>query len=199
MREQLISFSALIEGTAEKYPQFAEQVECSDAEIFLTIPYLLVLKSSLDRGNEAVVATEVCQRFFPSLFQEPENQDPQSCYYRFKKLKDDLAQLRDEAGDSFFDFYCRIEKQILLGTITQTPAQATSAKVPEEVTQKIDKSKWKLLESQAQVIKEIGVNLTRHCPTEWNEFMIVALGIPEDEPLIFQAPPESEEATAAEE
>ena len=24
MREQLISFSALIEGTAEKYPQFAE-------------------------------------------------------------------------------------------------------------------------------------------------------------------------------
>jgi len=43
-------------------------VECSDAEIFLTIPYLLVLKSSLDRGNEAVVATQVCQRFFPALF-----------------------------------------------------------------------------------------------------------------------------------
>ena len=91
MREQLISFSQLIEGTAEKYPQFKEQVECSDAEIFLTIPYLLVLKSSLDRGNEAVVATQVCQRFFPSLFQEPENQDPQSCYYRFEKLKSDLA------------------------------------------------------------------------------------------------------------
>ena len=29
------------------------------------------------------------------------------------------------------------------------------------------------------------MNLTRHCPTEWNEFMIVALGIPEDEPLVF--------------
>ena len=52
-REQLISFSQLIEGTSEKYPQFREQVECSDAEIFLTIPNLLVLKSSLDTGKEA--------------------------------------------------------------------------------------------------------------------------------------------------
>ena len=27
--------------------------------------------------------------------------------------------------------------------------------------------------------------MTRQQPTEWNEFMIVALGIPEDEPLPF--------------
>ena len=52
-REQLISLSQLIEGTCEKYPQFKEQVECSDAEIFLTIPNMLVLKSSLDIGKEA--------------------------------------------------------------------------------------------------------------------------------------------------
>ena len=83
-REQLISFSQLIEGTAEKYPQFREQVECSDAEIFLTIPYLLVLKSSLDKGSEAAIATGLCERFFPSLFTEPENQDPQAGYYKFK-------------------------------------------------------------------------------------------------------------------
>jgi len=56
-REQLISLSQLIEGTCEKYPQFKEQVECSDAEIFLTIPNMLVLKSSLDIGKEAHVAT----------------------------------------------------------------------------------------------------------------------------------------------
>ena len=46
-------------------------------------------------------------------------------------------------------------------------------------------SNWKLLESQAGVIKEIGMSMTRQQPTEWNEFMIVALGIPEDEPLPF--------------
>ena len=50
-REQLILFSQLIEITCEKYPSFKEQVECSDAEIFVTIPYLLVLKSSLDIGK----------------------------------------------------------------------------------------------------------------------------------------------------
>ena len=29
------------------------------------------------------------------------------------------------------------------------------------------------------------MSMTRQQPTEWNEFMIVALGIPEDEPLPF--------------
>ena len=44
------------------------------------------------------------------------------------------------------------------------------------------------------MIKEIGMSMTRQQPTEWNEFMIVALGIPEDEPLIFlQDPPPEEE------
>ena len=78
-------------------------MECSDAEIFLTIPYLLVLKSSLDKGNEAQIATGVCQRFFPSMFTEPESQDPQAGYYKFKQLKEDLSQLREEAGSSFFE------------------------------------------------------------------------------------------------
>jgi len=55
----------LIEGTTEKYKQFKEQVECSDAEIFLSIPYLLVLKSSLDIGKDAEIATALCRRFFP--------------------------------------------------------------------------------------------------------------------------------------
>jgi hypothetical protein len=66
-REHLISFSQLIEITCEKYSVFREQVECSDAEIFSTIPYLLVLKSSLDTGKEAIVAREICERFFPAL------------------------------------------------------------------------------------------------------------------------------------
>ena len=73
----MISFSQLIEGTAEKYPQFRELVECRDAEIFLTIPYLLVLKSCLDVGKDAVTATQVCERFFPQLF-ALDGKDPSS-------------------------------------------------------------------------------------------------------------------------
>lgn len=37
----------------------------------------------------------------------------------------------------------------------------------------------RLLQSQIQLIKEIAHSLTRHQPTEWNEFMIVALGVEE--------------------
>lgn len=69
-REHLISFSQLIEVTCEKYSGFKEQVECSDAEIFTTIPQLLVLKSSLDTGNEAQVARDICERFFPALIKD---------------------------------------------------------------------------------------------------------------------------------
>lgn len=50
---------------------FGEQVECRDAEIFLTIPYLLVLKSSLDTGKEAQIAQDICERFFPSMGADP--------------------------------------------------------------------------------------------------------------------------------
>ena len=41
------------------------------------------------------------------------------------------------------------------------------------------------------------MSMTRQQPTEWNEFMIVALGIPEDEPLPFMQPP-TEEGEGAE-
>lgn len=59
-REQLIKFSQMIENTSEKYKEFREQVECRDAEIFSTIPYLVVLKASLDTGMEQELASQIC-------------------------------------------------------------------------------------------------------------------------------------------
>lgn len=47
----------MIENTSEKYKEFGEQVECRDAEIFSTIPYLVVLKASLDTGMEQELAS----------------------------------------------------------------------------------------------------------------------------------------------
>ena len=98
-KEHLISFSALIEITCEKYAEFKEMVECSDAEIFSTIPYLIVLKSSLDTGKEASRAREICERFYPQL---NENK-------KYEKLISDFEELRSLAGDSFFQFYNKIE------------------------------------------------------------------------------------------
>lgn len=107
-KDHLISFSALIEITCEKYPEFKEMVECSDAEIFSTIPYLIVLKSSLDTGKEALIAREICERFYPMLKESK----------KYEQLVADFDELRMLAGESFFSFYNKIEAQILLGEKT---------------------------------------------------------------------------------
>ena len=44
-REELISFCLFIQAVSDKHPEFKEQVECCDAEIFVTIPSLLVLRA----------------------------------------------------------------------------------------------------------------------------------------------------------
>lgn len=62
---------------------------------------------------------------------------------------------------------------MLLGE--RTPDQILGGAKIEKLPD-IEQSKWRLLHSQIQVMKEIGVNLTRQQPTEWNEFMVVALG-----------------------
>lgn len=164
----------MIEGTAEKYKQFKEQVDCSDAEIFLSIPYLLVLKSSLDIGKDAENATALCRRFFPQLFADNEIETGslvQSQAAKFEKLKSDFSELRQLAGKDFFDIYCQIEHQILIG------GQDRKLKPTDNC--------YELLESQVQAIKEIGISLTRQSPQAWNEFMVVALGVPEDEPIPY--------------
>ena len=62
---------------------------------------------------------------------------------------------------------------MLLGE--RTPDQILGGAKIEKLPD-IEQSKWRLLHSQIQVMKGIGVNLTRQQPTEWNEFMVVALG-----------------------
>lgn len=61
---QLIHFSEIIEATAEKYDQLEEQIENREAEVFLSIPCLLVLKC-LDGDDKGL-----CQQFYPAMFDE---------------------------------------------------------------------------------------------------------------------------------
>lgn len=55
-------FSQVIEATGEKHKEFAEQLEQRDAEIFLNIPALLILKS-LENDDK-----EICSFFYPDMF-----------------------------------------------------------------------------------------------------------------------------------
>lgn len=48
----------------EKYKSFAEQIECRDTVIFVTIPALLILKN-LDDDDKGI-----CRAFFPPMFGE---------------------------------------------------------------------------------------------------------------------------------
>ena len=61
-REQIIKFCMNIESLAEKYPKFKEQVECSEAEIFLSIPSLMVFKS-IQNDKESHIHQQLCTRF----------------------------------------------------------------------------------------------------------------------------------------
>jgi len=86
-----------------------------------------VLKSSLDTGKDAENATALCRRFFPSLFADQEQNEPLALTQaaKFEKLKVDFGELRKLAGKDFFDIYCQIEEQILVGTSGDQKAMKT--------------------------------------------------------------------------
>ncbi len=61
----LIHFSHILETTSEKHQSFKEQLDCREAEIFLQIPCLLVLKS-LEKEDK-----NICQYFFAQICHSP--------------------------------------------------------------------------------------------------------------------------------
>jgi hypothetical protein len=66
----------VIEATADKYKQFAKQLEERDAEIFVNIPALLILKSLENEDKD------ICKLFYPEMFEET---NPK--FVLFSKLK----------------------------------------------------------------------------------------------------------------
>ena len=54
----------MLEGTAEKYKHFEEQIEDRDTVIFVTIPSLLILRH-IDNDDKGI-----CKAFFPPMFGE---------------------------------------------------------------------------------------------------------------------------------
>ena len=64
---ELIYFVENMENLGTKYPDFKEQIECCDAEIFLSIPSLLVLKSLEGDSEESNAHTRLVVRFCDTL------------------------------------------------------------------------------------------------------------------------------------
>ena len=98
---QLIHFSSVIEATGEKHKAFAEQLDNREAEIFVIIPSLLILKSL--EGDDK----DICSFFNPDMFDKNSSQGQQ-----LVNLKKSYEIGRMKMGSSF-DYYNLIEKCLL--------------------------------------------------------------------------------------
>ena len=90
----------MVEGTAEKYRSFQEQIDDRDTVIFVTIPALLILKN-LDDDDKGI-----CKLFFPPMFGEEnkeqskehhEEEKDTSAVAKHQELKKDYVQHREKA------------------------------------------------------------------------------------------------------
>lgn len=105
----------MVEGTAEKYKSFQEQIDDRDTVIFVTIPALLILKN-LDDDDKGI-----CKLFFPPMFGEENKEKDKdhrveekdtSPHAKHLDLKKDYVQHRERARNQY-DFYNLVEKSVL--------------------------------------------------------------------------------------
>ena len=99
---QLIHFSQIIEATSEKYKEFAEQIECRDADIFVSIPALLLLKCLEDNDKG------ICQTYLPTLGDENDRHGS-----KYKQLRDLYKKYVLVPDDKQCEYYSYIERLAL--------------------------------------------------------------------------------------
>ena len=143
---QLIHVSQIIEATSEKYKEFEEQIEYRDADIFLTIPCLLILKG-LENNDK-----EICKYFLSGI------DDPKT---KYGKMFLELKELYQKAGEglNYYDYYNHIERLIL-----NIPSENQILKENKEI------------DGVVHIIKQLSIELQRAKPAEWNSFLDVLLG-----------------------
>lgn len=145
---QLLHFSQVIEATAEKHKQFAEQLDQRDTEIFFIIPQLLVLKS-LEKDDK-----EICNFFYPDMYDK--SKEKGSITVEMIEL---YSQCQKKVGS--YEFYNIIEKCLIGVQLNES-----------------EKTKLKDLNLENTLLKEIkglAICLSRFKPADWNRFLDVVL------------------------
>jgi hypothetical protein len=148
---QLIHFSQLIETMCEKHPAFHEQLECRDAEMFFTIPALLVLRSLEDDDKG------ICRHFYAGMFDESLRS---GLVWKHLKRAYTLGKLAAYSGAD----YCTMLETAVLGQRLDPSSRK------HMLSQRFDN-----LDSVLHKIKLLASELHRAKPTEWNRFLDVAL------------------------
>lgn len=138
----------MIEATADKHRQFAEQLEERDSEIFVNIPALLILKS-LENDDK-----EICSVFYPNMYDITTEKGRQVVGLR--TLYDNL---RKKHGS--YELYNLLEKCVI--EVPLTPA---------------DHKMYTELDLEFLMIKEVkglAMQISRFKPADWNKFLDVVI------------------------
>lgn len=138
---QFLNFSERLEAIAEKHPSFGEQIMTRDAEIFLSIPCLLVLMA-IDSEDK-----NLCRQFCPEMFTEGTTINAQ-----FNDLK---QQFEGKCIEEDFELYNILEKTIL--EIEHNESEKARL-VREEMK----------IEQILQKLRSLAMHLSRTKPQDWN-------------------------------
>lgn len=146
--QQLLHFSQRIEALKEKHDKFANQIEDRDAEIFVSIPCILVLMA-INNEDKGLWVT-----FWPEIFQDT------------TELNKVLMELKELLGGKMiaedYELYNYIEKIIL------------DMDLPDTLKEKVKDQELKI-ELILQKIKWLSMQVSRNDPQEWNLFLDVLL------------------------
>ena len=141
-------FSQVIEATAEKHTKFNEQLEQRDAEIFLNIPALLILKS-LEQDDK-----EICELFYPSMY-DPDTVKGQKVI-AMRRL---YSQLRQKYGS--YELYNLLEKCAI-----------------EVNLNAVEEKMYRECDLESKMIREmrgLAMEMSRFKPADWNKFLDVVI------------------------
>jgi hypothetical protein len=151
----LIHFSHIIETTSEKLREFKEQVETRDADIFVSIPSLLVLRN-LDNEDKNIVNFFLPQLSDPSTSLSELYGELQELFGTFKQ-----TYARD------YQYYNIIEKELI--GIDLLPEEKKAA------------SEFAGFVGMVNKVKRLAMELNRSSPLEWNSLLDASMEVLEYE------------------
>lgn len=186
---QLIFFSSVLEGLSEKYKNFAEMIECCEAEIFIIIPMIIVLRRiNFEDQN-------ICQHFLPEL-----NDKNSNSYKMFFKLKNLLINLdkknmksnkENNVSNNFkFNNKKKNSYKILLNfnkgfihnkisnqvyNFVENLIIRQDIALSKNIKYKLEFCDDKIINEVLRILRRLSIEVQRKNPSEWNEFLNVSL------------------------
>lgn len=196
--DQLIYFSTVLEGLGEKYSDFKDKIESFDAEVFVIIPMIMVLRKieNEDKG--------ICERFLPQL-----STTDSKLYKEFNRLKEILFNINEKIVKqsnmqieftkrrSFINSYNKggmgSFKTLLKSQKRLKSNQFRVGKLSPRLYSTVEKvivddgnlenclkengleEEKEQINQSLKIMRSLSMELQRNNPTEWNEFLNISL------------------------